>query len=539
MDSSALEDFKLEVSGALYTLTKDALIQVCDFLRIGGLKYENVPGKSRSSLISHVISHLEREELGELEDQGMAELLVLKDKIAELQQVTHGSALEYTTSNANQTTEMQEQIIQLSEEERLKKEIEALQLTLALSQLKKTNQTSGARQPVTGKYNSAKQIPQPCLSLPWSREFRIAGQIGEPGQKEKLTFSSLAHQIEQAISKGVPEIEVVDAVIRSIAPGLQLRSYLEGRTNLNLPTLRRILRSHYQEKGATELYKQLTSEVQSSKETPQTFLIRALDLRQKILFASQEEESGLRYDPVLVQSMFLHTVLTGLQNDNIRSDLQPYLQQATTSDELLLEKLNVACANEAERQNKKKTLSQGRPTTVHSLQSDNLAGKKGKTHNSEPDSKPQSDLLDELKEIRADMALLKNLSAEVAQIREAIQQPSSAQTQYFSVPMAPECAPPPPFQHWPQNSWPPAASGQRGDMAQYQPRVTPQHQYHVVNRARVRKCVGCQQSGTDYCTHCYRCGSSEHFLAGCRVRIPGQGRDGPLNGRGLPPRDRE
>lgn len=99
--------------------------------------------------------------------------------------------------------------------------------------------------------------------------------------RKTLSFTSLAHQIEQGINKGFPEIEIVDAVIRAISPGLQLRSYLEGKSNLTLPTLRRILRSHYQEKGATELYKQLTSEVQSSKETPQAFLIRALDLRQK------------------------------------------------------------------------------------------------------------------------------------------------------------------------------------------------------------------------------------------------------------------
>ena len=114
---------------------------------------------------------------------------------------------------------------------------------------------------------TVQQTPQPRVSLQWSREFKISGQIGEPGQKDKLTFSSLAHQIEQGISKGFPEIEIVDALIRAIAPGLQLRSYLEGKTNLTLPTLRRILRSHYQEKGATELYKQLTSEVQSNKET--------------------------------------------------------------------------------------------------------------------------------------------------------------------------------------------------------------------------------------------------------------------------------
>ncbi|KAL3979220.1 hypothetical protein ACER0C_017770 [Sarotherodon galilaeus] len=510
MESSGLEDLKLEVAGTLYTVTRDILIEVCDFLNIAGSKLEKVSGKSLSSLISYIIQHLEGEELGELEDEGMSELLILKYKIFQLQQATQNSTSGHKTSDANQTDEVQEQ------------EIETLQLALALSRQNKTKQPSGAKLTMGVGDNSAKQTTPPFLTLPWGREFKISGQIGEPGQKDKLTFSSLAHQIEQGISKGVPEVEIVDAVIRAIAPGLQLRSYLEGKTNLTLPTLRRILRSHYQERGATELYKQLTSEVQSIKETPQTFLIRALDLRQKNLLASQEAESGLRYDPVLVQSMFLHTVLTGLQNDNIKSDLQPYLQETITSDELLLEKLNVACANEAERQNKKKLLSQQWPATVHSLQSDTPADKKGKNPKPESISKAQPDLLNELKEICSDMALLKNLGAEVAQIKEIIQQPCPAQTQYSASPAAPECVPSSHLEHLPQNYWPPVGPGQRGDTAQYQQRFAPQCQYPAVNRACLRKGFGCQQSGTEYCNHCYQCGSGEHFLAGCRVKLTNQ-----------------
>ena len=543
MESSALDDLKLEIGGALYTLTRDALIEVCDFLSIAGpgLTFENVKGKSRSALISHVTRHFEREELLTLEDQGMAELLRLQDKIAELQKGVQMSAQKQVASDAKEIGLVQEQVIENSYTEKLHKEVEALQLALALSLQEKSTQNSGAKNSMGGGDSGVKQdlasVPAPRLSLQWNREFKMSGQIGEPGQKDKLTFSSLAHQIEQGINKGFPEIEIVDAVIRAIAPGLQLRSYLEGKSNLTLPTLRRILRSHYQEKGATELYKQLTSEVQSSKETAQNFLMRALDLRQKILFASQEAESGLKYDPVLVQSMFLHTVLTGLQNDSIKSDLQPYLQQTTTSDELLLEKLNIACANESERQNKKKLLTQQRPTAVHTVQSDDTAtDKKIKTPNSEPTNKTHPDVLNQLKEMRADMALLKNIGAEVAQIKESIRQPNPAQTQYLASPVAQECIPPPQSQYPPQRYWPPP--GRREERAQYQQRFLPQ-QYPTQNRARQNRCVGCQQSGTENCTHCYRCGSSEHFFAGCRMRGTRQDKEGPLNEHGLPPRDWE
>jgi len=49
------------------------------------------------------------------------------------------------------------------------------------------------------------------------------------------------------------------------------------------------------------MYQLLNSGVQEGGETPQDFLVRFLDLKQKVLFASQEADSDLKYDPTLVQ----------------------------------------------------------------------------------------------------------------------------------------------------------------------------------------------------------------------------------------------
>ncbi len=128
--------------------------------------------------------------------------------------------------------------------------------------------------------------------------------------------------------------------------------------------------------------------------------------------------------------MFLHTVLTGLQNDSIRSDLQPYLTRTNVSDELLLGKVNVACANETERQNKKKLLSHQHPTKVNPVQVNEVAvEKKAKTQCHKNTEKLEPDILSELKEMRSDMALLKDLSLEVSQIKESIRQPQIMSTQ--------------------------------------------------------------------------------------------------------------
>lgn len=73
-----------EVVGALHTLRRDNLLIVCDFLNISGERRIDVERKSRISLVTHVMKYLDREEMLELEDGGMSELLLLKDKVTEL-----------------------------------------------------------------------------------------------------------------------------------------------------------------------------------------------------------------------------------------------------------------------------------------------------------------------------------------------------------------------------------------------------------------------------------------------------------------------
>ena len=67
-----------------------------------------------------------------------------------------------------------------------------------------------------------------------SKEFKINGKIGTSVEKGKLTFSSLVFQIQNGKKKNYSEVKISDAVVRSIAPDLSLRTYLEGKSNLTL-----------------------------------------------------------------------------------------------------------------------------------------------------------------------------------------------------------------------------------------------------------------------------------------------------------------
>ena len=83
-------------------------------------------------------------------------------------------------------------------------------------------------------------------------------------QKDWLSCSSLelVHQIENGLKNDDKEDEIKETVIKAINPALSLRSYLEGKADLTMYKLRRIMRSHYQERTATELCHQLSSSVQ-------------------------------------------------------------------------------------------------------------------------------------------------------------------------------------------------------------------------------------------------------------------------------------
>lgn len=544
MDSE-VENQQFEIKAALYQFTADELIQICDSLTLSGENQENVKGKTRNTIASLIIKHIERSELRDLEDEGMSELLCIMDIIKTLQQ-----SREKKVETPNP---------EIEEQQRLRREIEQLKLEVQRKETEMREKTNKIKMDMTVDNDNVPVYSSNVHSntMQWRKDFKISGQIGEPGQKDRLTFSSLAHQIENGLSKGYPEADIVDAVVRAIVPSLQLRSYLEGKSDLSLPTLRRILRSHYQERSATELYRQLTTEVQSHKETPQNFLIRAMDLRQKILFASQEAESSLKYDPALVQSLFMHTVLTGLQNDNIKTDLQPYLLQTSTADELLLERLNISCANEKERQDKKRQTA-SRQTTVHSVQSSDTTEKDKKCPPRPSPATVPPDVLSDLKEIKADMVLLKDLKAEMSQIRESMYKTDNPPSLYPGTSNTTECVNHPPYlqpQHTEQR-WSneraavghlPGEREQRyhsthnqrfiAGPAQFQQGFAPQR--YPEPRPRPR-CSGCRERGEEYCQHCYRCGSSEHYRAGCRGYISSNTtKDKPLNGERLPPRDRE
>ena len=64
----------------------------------------------------------------------------------------------------------------------------------------------------------------------------------------------------------------------------------------------------------------------------------------------------MNYDISLVQNMFLHALMTGFSDDNIKSDVKTFLSDKTVSDETLFEQLNKATHSVNEHKQKCKVL---------------------------------------------------------------------------------------------------------------------------------------------------------------------------------------
>ena len=209
--------------------------------------------------------------------------------------------------------------------------------------------------------------------------------------------------------------------------------------------------------------------------------------------------------------------------------MQPLLLDSNTSDELLLERLNIACANETERRNKKKFSTPQPATTVSAVQSEEPYPAKCPVK--EAKAKLPPELLTELAELKTGVASLKGLSAEIAQIKETSQHPMFQSQPGGS----------PPAGRLGRDLQPPMYPQQYHSQPQAPTPLQPQQGHHpYTNRPTYipRRCFAYQQTGAEgRCMHCYRCGSGEHFQAGCKIRGVRPSREAPLNGRRLTLRD--
>ena len=326
-----LDQLEIVILGKLYTLQDDVLTHLCTHLKV------TKEGKTKRNLLKEVRAAIESKTSG-------AEESVIRLFLETIAGIIMEPSMPDLEGDEEEREEEHDDTAAKEELERLVKEQQELREKVADLSLKVKKRPDQVREITDMRFN------EPNNSSLLRREFKISGTIGQPGETNKLNFISLVHQIEGALAKGYSEVEVNEAIIRSISPGLPLRSFLECTPDLPLSKLRKILRSHYREKSSTELYKALSTLTQAPNEDAQAFLFRALELRQRVIFTCKEADSKIKYDQSLIQNLFLHSIETGLRDESVRSKLRPFLQNQAIPDDELIAEMNVIFSEEQERE---------------------------------------------------------------------------------------------------------------------------------------------------------------------------------------------
>ncbi|XP_041845680.1 uncharacterized protein LOC121642796 [Melanotaenia boesemani] len=479
-----MEQLQDEIIETLWTLDKPELITVCYHLKCSEPSGEGFKGQTRRGLMRMVESTLDEIQKSEGSQEFLQYMSDLQSRIR--------------SPEVHETTEQtQVQNPEPTEMERLRQEYEQLQQAQAEERrvLEEKIGALGTQLSNISMVSERENNPPSLLRTPevtLKKDFKIWGQIGEAGQKDKLSFTSLTNQIESGLKKGYSENEIIEAVIKAVCPGLHLRDLLEVKRDLTLPTLKIILRGHYKVDSSSELLHRLMNISQDPKESAQAFLFRAIELREKLLRKSGDEDDGEQFSPTLIQRKFLRSLETGLLSEAVKFQLKPYLSNPKVTDEVLIEKINEASSLETERQNKLKRYTPVKPPRVNEIHTEIQSSHSHHPSSSEDDTHTEkqtrvSEISNRKKQTQdktsqgldaETVKLIEGLRAEVQEIKKLYTE-SSATTRK-----------------------PPLARGAKG-------------------------CQVCREAGAgDTCRHCFRCGQEGHLSRGCRQSRNLQGNGG-------------
>ena len=144
--------------------------------------------------------------------------------------------------------------------------------------------------------HSQNSIEMFCLQK--LKSFKISGSIGGFGKKDKLSYTSLAYQIQNGRKACYNDNETCAGVIKSFAPGNHLKSYLEWKPSLTVSLLIQIIESHFSEENSCSTLTEMSNSVQSVYESTYNFVVKLRSKREKVLALAKED---CPYDQKLVQ----------------------------------------------------------------------------------------------------------------------------------------------------------------------------------------------------------------------------------------------
>ena len=358
-----------------------------------------------------------------------------------------------------------------------------------------------------GGLNVTADDPVETLSYHKLRQCKIHGKIGEPGDVDTLSYTDLAFQMKQNTEQGYTDNEIYAAIIRATKAGNPLRELLEIKGDMDKDELITVLKSHFGEEEPSSVLELLRQCRQTKNESAHTFFTRAIGLKDKAL-----KVQGNNFGANLVTDVFFKSLYTGLKQNNVRMELHHLLKEKTVSDPELLKAVAEACANEKTRLEKLNEQSgKAKSASVSHVRCDDSdsgsssktsessgaeskspppnKGKKGGGKNNKtvtPSPQNSDQLVATVNKIAAQMNQLATSNAVFqSEINELKQQVRG--TSKLSKPMDPKVQ-----DFVPRNT----SSGGR----------------------KIYRCNNCIVTNSNYCNHCWRCGSAEHKIGSCPLK---------------------
>ena len=233
---SQIEDLQLELNSLLRKQSTETLVELCGYFEVK----DSVDGKGRSELVRLIRNDVENT-LATADENFDGEIFFLRDAISKIKGTTpplERSEEEFIVQMEVLSIEKKlEELKQLQIESDNARKTLLEQLRAAKGKVSKTDHSDLTCKVADTTVKVVKAEPSVLV-----REFKISGQIGEPGQKDKLTYVSLIHQTDSGLERGYSDKDICDAVIKAISPHSSLRNYILTLPQRSLKKLRPILR---------------------------------------------------------------------------------------------------------------------------------------------------------------------------------------------------------------------------------------------------------------------------------------------------------
>ena len=197
LQKGVAEEMMIEVRGSVYPLDIDTLSKLAtDHLKLPAEEFKD---KSRLAIVKVVCNYMEEKVSKLSPEESVNFLMDMKSAIS-----GGPPALEGDTKKAMELTNAKKELIKMEET------FKALMLEKEKANENVIEKINALGDDATkqGETETAAPKTGPQINLSNSvlrRDFRIVGQVGEIGQKGKLSYVSLICQIEAGIDKGYTE----------------------------------------------------------------------------------------------------------------------------------------------------------------------------------------------------------------------------------------------------------------------------------------------------------------------------------------------